>query len=271
MVRAGEESGNLDNVLSRLAIYIEKSVKVQGKVKGAMIYPGVILFVASVVVFALMVFVIPRFQELFRSSGQDLPGLTKMVMGVSHFFIHFWYLIIFGVTGLVFGVLTSYRSEEGKKTFDRILIDVPVVGDLIQKNGIARVTRTLATLLESGVGIMEALEIASRTAGNVVIEMALMRARESISEGKPLVAPLAKEKYIPNMVTQMIGVGEQTGNLDSMLSKIADFYEDEVDVAVGALTSLMEPLLMVFLGVIIAVLVIAMYLPIFNMASAIGG
>lgn len=271
MVRAGEESGNLDKVLQRLATYIEKSVKIQGKVKGAMIYPAVIMCVAGVVVSALLIFVIPKFQDLFKSSGQELPGLTKMVVSLSQIFIKYWWAIIGGVAASVFGGLTFYRSEEGKKVFDTVLIDVPLMGTLIQKSGVARFTRTLSTLLESGVGIMEAIEIAARTSGNNVIELALMRSKEAISEGKSIITPLAKEKYIPPMVVQMIGVGEQTGNLDQMLSKIADFYEDEVDVAVGALTSVMEPLLMVFLGAIIAVIVIAMYLPIFNLANAVGG
>lgn len=271
MVRAGEESGNLDKVLQRLATYIEKSVKIQGKVKGAMIYPAVIMCVAGVVVSALLIFVIPKFQDLFKGSGQELPGLTKMVVSLSQVFIKYWWAIIGGTAASVFGLLSFYRSDEGKKVFDTVLIDVPLMGTLIQKSGVARFTRTLSTLLESGVGIMEAIEIAARTSGNNVIELALMRSKEAISEGKSIITPLAKEKYIPPMVVQMIGVGEQTGNLDQMLAKIADFYEDEVDVAVGALTSVMEPLLMVFLGAIIAVIVIAMYLPIFNLANAVGG
>ncbi|CAN5426084.1 type II secretion system F family protein [soil metagenome] len=269
MVKAGEESGNIDAILNRLAIYIEKAVKIQSQVKGAMVYPIAILIVAGVVVAGLLVFVIPKFESVFASSGQELPGLTKMVVSASKVFMSYWWAIIGGIVGSVFLSLNYYRTDEGKKTIDAIAIDMPYMGDLIQKSAVARFTRTLATLLGSGVSIMEALEIASKVTGNHVIENALLRAREAISEGKSLTVPLAKEKYIPQMVTQMIGVGEQTGNIDQMLNKVADFYEDEVDVAVSALTSVMEPLLMVVLGGIVAVMVIAMYLPIFNMAGSV--
>lgn len=269
MVKAGEESGNIDSILQRLAAYIEKAVKLKSKVKGALVYPIAILVVAFVVVAGLLIFVIPKFEQVFSSSGQELPGLTKMVVAMSKVFIAYWWAIIGGVVGSVFFGINYYRTDDGKKTIDAILIDIPYMGDLIQKSAVARFTRTLATLLGSGVSIMEALEISSKVTGNHVIENALLRAREAISEGKSLTVPLAKEKYIPQMVTQMIGVGEQTGNIDAMLNKVADFYEDEVDVAVGALTSIMEPLLMVVLGGIVAVMVIAMYLPIFNMAGSV--
>ena len=270
MVRAGEESGNLDGILARLASYIEKSVKIKGKIKGAMFYPAAIVFVAAVVVSALLIFVIPKFQELFASNGQELPKLTAYVVAASSVLKNYWYLIFGGIGGGIFALVKYYGTENGKNTIDRILIDIPLMGDLIQKGAVARFSRTLATLLESGVAIIEALDISSKTVGNIVIETAILRSKEAISEGKSLVVPLEKEKYIPPMVVQMIGVGEQTGNLEQMLTKIADFYEDEVDVAVGALTSMMEPMLMVVLGGIIAVIVIAMYLPIFNMANAIG-
>ncbi len=270
MVRAGEESGGLDVVLNRLAIYIEKSVKVQGKVKGALIYPAVILFVAGLVIAAILIFVIPKFKQLFEGAGQELPGMTKFVISLSKFFTTYWWMVLAGGVITFFATRTYYETEPGRETLDAVMIDVPLLGSLIQKGGIARFTRTLATLLSSGVGIMEAMDIASKVVGNAVLEKTLIRARDSISEGKSITTPLVKEKYIPGMVTQMIGVGEQTGNLDTMLAKIADFYEDEVDVAVGALTSILEPLLMVFLGGIIAVLVVAMYLPIFNLAGAVG-
>lgn len=269
MVKAGEESGNIDQILNRLAVYIEKAAKVKGQIKGAMVYPIAILSVAFLVVSGLMIFVIPKFEAVFASSGQDLPGLTKMVVAMSKIFMSYWWAIIGGVAGSVFFVINYYRTDDGKKTIDTVLIDIPYVGDLIQKSAVARFTRTLSTLLASGVSIMEALEIASRVTGNVVIETALIRAREAISEGKSLTVPLSKEKYIPQMVTQMIGVGEQTGAIDQMLNKVADFYEDEVDVAVSALTSVMEPLMMVVLGGIIAFIVVAMYLPIFNMAGSV--
>lgn len=271
MVRAGEQSGNLDLILNRLAAYIEKSVKIQGKIKGALVYPVGIIVVAFVVVAALLVFVIPKFQSLFAQGNAEMPALTKFVLKLSDFFIGYWWAIIGGAIAGVFALMNYYRTPEGRRTCDAILIDIPFLGDLIQKGAIARFTRTLSTLLGSGVGIMEALEIGSRVTGNYVIELAINRAKDAITEGKSLTVPLAKEKYIPNMVTQMIGVGETTGALDQMLGKIADFYEDEVDVAVGALTSIMEPMLMVVLGGIIAFLVIAMYLPIFNLASTVGG
>ena len=269
MVKAGEESGNIDAILQRLAVYIEKAVKLKSQVKGALVYPIAILFVAFVVVAGLLIFVIPKFEQVFASSGMELPGLTKMVVSMSKAFVSYWWAIIGGIGGSIFLAINYYRTDEGKKTIDGIAIDIPYMGDLIQKSAVARFTRTLATLLGSGVSIMEALEISSKVTGNHVIENALLRAREAISEGKSLTVPLSKEKYIPQMVTQMIGVGEQTGNIDAMLNKVADFYEDEVDVAVGALTSIMEPLLMVFLGGIVAVMVIAMYLPIFNMAGSV--
>jgi type IV pilus assembly protein PilC len=269
MVIAGEESGNLDSILNRLAQYIEKSVKIQGKIKGALVYPVAIIVVAAVVVSALLIFVIPKFQTLFQQSGNELPGLTKMVVMCSDALINYWYLIFGSIGAGVFALINFYQTPGGRQTCDGILIDVPVLGTLIQKGAIARFTRTLSTLLGSGVGIIESLDISSRVVGNYVVERAILRAKDAISEGKSLTVPLAKEKYIPHMVTQMIGVGEQTGNLDSMLGKVADFYEDEVDVAVGALTSILEPMMMVVLGGIIAVLVIAMYLPIFNLAANI--
>ncbi len=270
MVLAGEESGNIDQILNRLAIYIEKSVKIQGKVKGALAYPVGILSVAMLVVAGLLVFVIPKFKTMFEGSGSELPAMTKLVVVMSEAFISYWYLIIGGVVATIYGMIQYYKSESGRQVIDAVLIELPLTGDLMVKSGIARFTRTLSTLLGSGVGIIEALEISSRTVGNHVLERAIMRAKDAITEGKSLTVPLAKEKHIPHMVTQMIGVGEQTGALDTMLGKVADFYEDEVDVAVGSLTSMMEPIMMVVLGGIVGFFVIAMYLPIFNMASTVG-
>lgn len=270
MIRAGEESGGLDQILNRLAVYIEKSVKIQGKVKGALFYPVAILFVAALVVTAILVFVIPKFKELFESSGQELPGITVFVMSMSAFVMSYWYLLIAGAVGLFYGFKMYRETPAGTAQIDDIILKSPVLGDVVQKGAIARFSRTLSTLLASGVGIMEALDIASKTVGNVTIEKAILRAKVAIQEGKSITVPLSKEKYIPSMVVQMIAVGEQTGNLDSMLSKIADFYEDEVDAAVGAMTSLMEPLLMVFLGGVVGFLVIAMYLPIFKLANGVG-
>lgn len=269
MVLAGEESGNLDAILNRLAVYIEKAVKIQGKVKGALAYPIGILTVAMLVVAGLLVFVIPKFKTMFEGSGQELPAMTKLVVAMSEYFQSYWYVAIGGVIAAGYGLLQYYRSEQGRQTIDAILIELPLTGDLMIKSGVARFTRTLSTLLGSGVGIIEALEIAAKTVGNHVLERAILRSKEAIQEGKSLTVPLAKEKHIPHMVTQMIGVGEQTGALDAMLGKVADFYEDEVDVAVGALTSMMEPIMMVVLGGIVGFFVIAMYLPIFNMASTV--
>ncbi len=270
MIRAGEESGGLDQILNRLAVYIEKSVKIQGKVKGALVYPVAILGVAVMVVSAILIFVIPKFKELFESSGQELPGITVFVMGMSSFMMSYWYLIIGAMIGAFYGFKAYAATPAGRAQLDDLLLKAPVIGDIVQKGAIARFTRTLGTLLASGVGIMEALDISSRTVSNVTIEKAILRAKLAIQEGKSITVPLSKEKYIPAMVTQMISVGEQTGNLDTMLSKIADFYEDEVDAAVGAMTSLMEPVLMVVLGGMVGFLVIAMYLPIFKLASGVG-
>lgn len=271
MVRAGEEAGILDTILNRLATYMEKSEKIKKQIKGALFYPGIILVVAGLVVALILVFVIPQFQEMYKGAGQELPALTKMVVAMSDFLRQKWYLAIGTVVAIPYFFMNYYRSEEGKNQVDAILIRIPVFGELIQKSAIAKMTRTLATLLSSGVGMIEALDIASKTAGNKVIEEALVRSKESVMSGRPLALPLSKEPLIPDMVTQMIAIGEQSGTLDTMLGKIADFYEDDVENAVKAITSMIEPLMMVFLGGIIAFLVIAMYMPIFNMANIQGG
>jgi type IV pilus assembly protein PilC len=271
MVRAGEEAGILDTILNRLATYMEKSEKIKKQIKGALFYPAVILVVAGLVVALILVFVIPQFQEMYKGAGQELPALTKMVVALSDFLRQKWYIAIGVVIAIPYLFMNYYRSEEGKNQVDAILIRIPVFGELIQKSAIAKMTRTLSTLLSSGVGMIEALEIASKTAGNQVIEQALVRSKESVMSGRPLALPLSKEPMIPDMVSQMIAIGEQSGTLDTMLGKIADFYEDDVENAVKAITSMIEPLMMVFLGGIIAFLVIAMYLPVFNMANIQGG
>jgi len=271
MVRAGEEAGILDNILLRLATYLEKSEKIKKQVTSALFYPGAIIFVATLVITGILIFVIPKFQELYAGSGQELPAITQMVVSASDFFRTKWYVVLAIMVGAPYAFLTWYKTPEGKNTCDRIFIQMPIFGDLIQKSSVARMTRTLSTLLTSGVSVVEALEIASRTAGNKVIEDALIRSKESVIQGRPLAAPLIKEKMIPDMVTQMIAIGEQSGTLDIMLSKIADFYEDDVENAVKAMTSMIEPILMTVLGGIIAVLVSAMYLPIFNMSNVVGG
>jgi type IV pilus assembly protein PilC len=267
MVMAGEESGNIDAILGRLAQYIEKNAKIKSKIKGAMVYPIAIMAVAALVVAGLLIFVIPKFKEMFEASGNELPAMTQLVVSMSEGLVAYWYIIFGAIGGTIYGIIAFQKTPAGKDMIDGILIDVPLIGSLIQKGGVARFTRTLSTLLGSGVGIMEALDISAKVVGNHLLEKAILRAKDAISEGKSLTVPLQKEKYIPHMVTQMIGVGEQTGALDTMLGKVADFYEDEVDVAVGALTAMMEPIMMVFLGGIVAFFVVAMYLPIFNLAG----
>ncbi len=270
LVRAGEEGGVLEVVLNRLAAYIETTVKLRGKVKGALFYPIAIVAVAIIVIAFIMVFVVPKMSAMFTQSGQQLPALTMMVIGVSNFFQHYWYIIIATMVAIPMSIKMYYDTDNGRKILDAIFIEIPVFGDLIKKSAIARFSRTLSTLLSSGVRIIDALEISSATTGNWMIEKALLETKDAVSRGKTLAEPLAKIPYFPNMVTQMISIGEQTGNIDAMLSKVADFYEDEVTNATDAMTSLLEPILMVVLGAIIAVIVIAMYLPIFNMANTIG-
>ncbi|MEM7645671.1 MAG: type II secretion system F family protein [Pseudomonadota bacterium] len=269
MLIAGEEGGVLDQVLDRLSQYIEKSVKLQGKIKGAMSYPIVVLFIALGVVLGLLVGVIPKFVEIFKSSGQKIPPMTQLCIDMSNFVTTKWYLLVAAAFGIFMVFRTWSNSEMGRRQLDQILIRVPIFGEFIVKANMAKFSRTLSTLLGAGVSIMEALQIAANTAGNSLIEAALLKSKASVAKGKLLSVPLAQEPFIPHMVTQMIAVGEQTGALDSMLDKVADFYEDEVDVAVGSITSLMEPVMIVVLGGIVAFFVIAMYLPIFNMAGGV--
>jgi type IV pilus assembly protein PilC len=269
LVKAGEEGGVLETVLNRLAEYIETSVKLKGKVKSALFYPVAVIIVAFVVVGFIMVFVVPKMSAMFQQSGQELPALTVMVINASNFFQHYWYIIFATLVAIPMFIKMYYDTEDGRKVLDAVIIEVPVFGDLIKKSAIARFSRTLSTLLASGVRIIDALEIASATTGNWMVEKAILETKDAVSRGKTLAEPLMKISYFPNMVTQMISIGEQTGNIDQMLSKVADFYEDEVENATEAMTSLLEPLLMVVLGAIIAVIVVAMYLPIFNMANTI--
>jgi type IV pilus assembly protein PilC len=269
MIQAGEQAGILDGILNRLAIYMEKSEKIKGQVKGALIYPCVILVVAALVIAGILIFIIPKFMEFFSQAGKQPPALTMMVVSLSNSLTHNWQVWLGIVTVGPILIGQYLKTEEGKNAFDRFILMAPVFGEVVQKSSIARLTRTLSTLLSSGVGLIEAIEIAAKTSGNIVIEQALIRCKDSVTQGRPFASPLAKEKAFPEMVVQMISIGEQSGTLDVMLSKIADFYEDEVETAVKAMTSLLEPLMMVFLGGIIAVLVIAMYLPIFNMAEIV--
>lgn len=271
MVAAGEVGGILDNVLNRLALYMEKAEKLKKKVKGALVYPAVVVSVAIVVIAVILIFVIPVFQEMFAGMGQALPLPTQVVVNLSNFVKgNIIYMIVAGFL-IGYAFKRFYRTEKGKQMVDRYLIRAPVFGPLLRKVAVARFTSTLSTMLKSGVPILDSLDIVARTAGNKVVEAALIKTKSAIKEGQPMSEPLAETEVFPPMVVQMIGVGEATGELDAMLSKIAEFYEEEVDAAVEALTSMLEPLLMVFLGGTIGGLVISMYLPIFSMAGAITG
>jgi len=270
LVVAGEEGGILDNILNRLAAYIEKAEALKKKVKSALVYPSVIVAVAIAVVAILMIFVIPVFETMFSSAGQQLPLPTLIVVTISKFVRKYVLIVIPAIILGIFLLRKYHHTENGKTIMDRILLKAPVFGDLFRKIAVARFSRTLGTLVSSGVPILDGLNIVSKTAGNKVIETAILNARASIREGETIAEPLGRSNIFPPMVIQMISVGESTGALDSMLTKIAEFFEDEVDVAVGNLTSMLEPLLMIFLGVVIGGVVIAMYLPIFQMASAVG-
>ncbi len=269
LVEAGETGGILDVILKRLAEYIEKAEALKKRVKSAMVYPGVIIAVAVGVVAFLMVFVIPAFATMFQGAGQELPGPTRVVLMVSDFFRTKWYYMFIGGGALFFLVKKIYATEKGRIEIDRMALKMPVVGVLIRKVSVAKFTRTLGTLVASGVPIIEALDICARTSGNKIVELAVLRTIESIKEGESIAAPLAREEVFPPMVIQMIDVGENSGSLDSMLMKIADFYDEEVDAAVAALTSLLEPMLMVFLGILVGFIVVAMYLPIFKLGDTI--
>jgi type IV pilus assembly protein PilC len=269
MVAAGEAGGILDTILLRLAVFLEKNDAIVRKVKGAMIYPAVIFSVAIIAVVILLIFVIPTFQQMFASVNMDLPIPTKIVIAMSDFLQGYWWLMILGGVGLAFGIKKYYETDGGKLVIDRTLLRAPVVGDLLRKSAVSRFTRTLGTLISSGVSILDGLEITARTAGNRVIHDAVMESRGSIAGGETIAQPLQKSGVFPPMVTSMIAVGEATGGLDEMLTKIADFYDDEVDAAVGALLSLMEPIMIVVLGVIVGGMIVAMYLPIFGMINAV--
>jgi len=271
LVAAGEMGGILDTILNRLGVYIEKRVKLQRQVKGAMTYPVTVFCIAIIVLIVMLAKVVPTFESMFTDFGgkDSLPPLTKFVIGMSHGLIS--QLPMAGATAAAafFGISYSYRTKRGKYFWHWCQLNMPVLGPTMRKIAVARFTRTMGTLLASGVPILDALQIVAKTAGNVLLEGALTRVAEKISEGKTMVEPLAETKIFPSMVVQMIGVGEQTGALDQMLNKIADFYEDEVDVAVGSMTALMEPIMMVGIGGIVAFILIAMYMPIFDVAGAV--
>lgn len=271
MMRAGEEAGILEGILHRLAGYLEKAEKIKKQIKSAMVYPAMIIFIAVIVVTGILVFIIPQFQELYGSSGKELPEITALVISMSQFCIDKWYVLLAGIIGLPILIWQWSLTAEGKETLERMMIHSPLFGEMIQKSAIARMTRTLSTLFSAGVPVVEALEIAAKTSGNVVIEETLIRSKDAVVQGKSLAGPLMKERLIPEMVSQMVAIGETSGTLDTMLGKVADFYEDDVENAVKGMTSLLEPVLMVVLGGIIAFLVIAMYLPIFDLAGLQGG
>ena len=269
LVEAGEAGGILDTILSRLAAYIEKALALKKKVKAAMVYPAAIVTVAVTVVAFLMVFVIPTFATMFSGGGAELPGPTAIVMGVSDFFRNQWYFIFGGPLLFFFLFKKVYATERGNIEIDRIFLKLPVIGMLIRKVATAKFSRTLGTLISSGVPLIEGMDICARTSGNKIVEIAILNTIEAIKEGETIAAPLARENVFPAMVIQMVDVGESAGALDAMLGKIADFYDEEVDTAVDGLTALLEPMLMVFLGLVVGFIVVAMYLPIFKMGETI--
>ena len=269
MVAAGEAGGILDTILLRLATFLEKNDALVRKIKGAMVYPAVIFSVAGAAIVILLIFVIPTFQSMFESAGIPLPLPTRLVIGMSAFLQAYWWAVGAAAIGIVVGIRQFYQTSGGQLVIDRILLGLPVLGDLQRKAAVARFTRTLGTLVSSGVSILEGLEITAKTAGNRVIHDAVMGSRASIAGGETIAGPLKESGVFPPMVVQMINVGEQTGGLDEMLTKIADFYDEEVDAAVETLLSAMEPIMIVVLGVVVGGMIVAMYLPIFDMINAV--
>jgi type IV pilus assembly protein PilC len=267
MIAAGEAGGILDTILKRLAVYIEKSVKLKGEVKSAMIYPVAVIVIAGIVVAAILWKVIPTFAALFAGLGAQLPLPTRIVMAMSAILVSYGWLGIIFMGLFAYGFKTFYATKGGRHIVDRVALKMPILGNILRKVAVARFCRTLSTLLASGVPILDGLDITARTAGNVIIEDAIQTTRTSIERGETISQPLKETKVFPPMVVQMINVGETTGALDAMLSKIADFYEDEVDTAVAGLLTLMEPVMIAVLGVVVGGIVIAMYLPIFDLIS----
>ncbi|MBU2499564.1 MAG: type II secretion system F family protein [Proteobacteria bacterium] len=270
LVAAGEVGGILDTILQRLATFIEKAEKLKSQIKGAMTYPAVVVSIAILVIAVILIFVIPVFEDMFASFGSALPVPTQLVVNMSRFLKGNFHWVILAIGALIYAFKRYRGSTSGRKQTDSLFLKLPVFGDLLKKTAVARFTRTLGTMIGSGVPILDALEIVAKTSGNVIIEEIIYEVRSSIAEGQTIAEPLSENDIFPGMVIQMIAVGEATGALDTMLEKIADFYDDEVDAAVAALTSMLEPLLMLFLGGAIGGLVVAMYLPIFQMAAAMG-
>jgi len=271
MVEAGEAGGILDTILQRLATYVEKAVKLKSAVKSALIYPVSVISIACLVVGALLKFVVPIFANMFVSMGVDLPLPTKIVIGLSNFVGRFWWLVLGFFIVLFLAVKFIRKDPKGRYMFDKMLLGLPVLGNVLRKIAVARFTRTLGTLITSGVPILEGLSITARTSGNAVLEDALMKVRKAVEEGRTIVDPLKESGVFPNMVTQMIGVGEATGAMDAMLQKIADFYEDEVDAATKNMLTLLEPIMIGFLGVAVGGIVISLYMPLFSMIAKLSG
>jgi len=272
LVAAGETGGILDSIMTRLSVYLEKRQKLIRQVRGAMVYPTIVIFIAGGVMTVLLTFVIPAFENMFKDFGggkEALPGITRLVIATSRGFVSALPFILAFAGAMAFGISWIYRQPRGKRFFHQTFLSLPVMGPVLRKISVARFTRTLGTLLQSGVPILDALDICARTAGNVVVEDGVNTVRQAISEGKNMAEPLAATKIFPDMVVQMIAVGEQTGALDQMLNKVADFYEEETDIAVAAMTSAIEPILMVGVGGMVGVVLIAMYLPIFSLAGNI--
>lgn len=270
LVAAGESGGILDVILQRLSVYMEKSMKLKSKVKGAMTYPAAVLVISFGVVAVLLLKVIPVFQKMFEGMGGSLPGPTQFMVDLSQFAQNYFIYMVGILVAAFYGFKKFYATEKGTLIIDQLILKSPVFGPLLKKVAVSKFTRTLSTMMSSGVPIIEGLGIVSKTAGNKIVENALIKTKQSISEGKTIAEPLMETDIFPAMVVQMIAVGEATGALDTMLAKIADFYDDEVDAAVGAMTALLEPFMMVFLGGVVGGMIIAMYLPIFQMASAAG-
>ena len=271
MIAAGEAGGILDVILSRLAVFLEKADALQRKVKGAMTYPAIVLTVAGGACVFMLMFVIPVFAKMFQDFGGELPAPTRIVMGASDFLRDYWWMLGGGIAAATFAFKRYRATATGRLVTDRLALRIPVLGTVIRKSGVARFTRTLGTLIGSGVPILQGLEITSRTAGNKVIQQAIEATSRSISQGDTIAGPLKESGVFPPMVVQMIGIGEQTGALDEMLAKIADFYDDEVDAAVEALTAAIEPVMIVLMGGMVGSMLVAMYLPMFKMSSVVGG
>ncbi len=271
MVEAGETGGILDTILNRLAAYMEKAITLKRQIKTAMVYPTMVVIFAGIIVTVLMTFVLPTFAKVFTELGTTLPLPTQIVINISLFMKNYFVYIFAGVFGVIFAVRSFIRTERGRYLWDKMMLSLPVFGPLLRKVAVAKFTRTLSTLLGSGVPILDGLEITAKTAGNKVIEEAVMTTRVSIAEGKTINEPLAETEVFPPMVVQMIAVGESTGSLDTMLEKIADFYDEEVDIAVSGLTAMLEPLIIAVLGVIIGGIVISMYLPMFKLIGELSG